>query len=324
MSMVPHEACLHTPPPWRDGVLPLPEAFLLDSGEVLCGGRLAWQCVGPAQAPLVVVLGGISAHARCCAADGSGWWESQCGAGRSLDINRYRLLGVDWLGGSGAASGAGEAREYPVISSADQARAALLLLNRLGVRHVHLLVGASYGGAVAQHLALLLGDRLARLLLLCAAHRSSQYALAMRELQRALLDLGGNGETGLALARALAILGYRTAEGLEQRFAAGGGVLDWLVHHGTRFAQHFSAASYRCLGASLDTHALNPAQIRAPTTLFGVREDQLVPPSLLREYAARAAHCEYIEISSQYGHDAFLKEHAQVGALLRKTLEQVA
>lgn len=309
---------------WSGGVLPLPEPFRLESGQELPGGRIAWQCVGPENAPLIVVLGGISAHARCCAADGSGWWENQCGAGRALDSERYRLLGVDWLGGSGASSGPRETEHFPAISSADQARALLLLLNRLGVRHVHLVVGASYGGAVAQHLAALLGERLRHLVLLCAAHRSSQYALATRELQRALLNLGGNGENGLALARSLAILGYLTPEGLERRFAGGGDVVGWLAHHGTGFAQRFSASAYRLLGESLDSHRIDPAAITVPTTLFGVAEDQLVPPSLLREYAQCAPRCEHIEIPSAYGHDAFLKEDARVGALLRKVLEQIA
>lgn len=321
MSASSFDAELQTACQWSGGVLPLPEPFRLESGEALSGGRLAWQCAGPAHAPLIVVLGGISAHARACAADGSGWWESQCGPGRALDINRYRVLGVDWLGGSGASSGPGTGRDFPAISTADQARALLLLLNRFGVRHVHLVVGASYGGCVAQQLAVLLGERLRHLVVLCAAHRSSQYALATRELQRALLELGGGGETGLALARALAIVGYRTPEGLERRFADGGDVLGWLVHHGDEFARRFSATAYRCLGVSLDTHHVDPAAIVAATTLFGIAEDQLVPPSLLREYAARAPHCKHIEISSVYGHDAFLKEDAAVAAVLNKVLE---
>jgi homoserine O-acetyltransferase len=142
-ELSPAAACQYT-----GGVLALPAPFRLESGQSLERAQLAWQCAGPARAPLVIVLGGISAHARCCTADGRGWWEAQCGEGRALDAGRYRLLGVDWLGGAdGSTSAAGAA-----ISSADQARAILLLVNRLGARQVHLLVGASYGGGVAQHL----------------------------------------------------------------------------------------------------------------------------------------------------------------------------
>lgn len=309
------------PVQWHDGLLALPEAFELESGQTLCNGHLAWQCVGPESAPLIVVLGGISADRRCCAEDGSGWWEAQCGAGRTLDCRRFRLLGIDWLGGSGESSDASDPQRPLEISTADQAHALLLLLNRIGVSQVHLLVGASYGGSVAQHLATLLGSRLRHLVVLCAAHRSSQFALGFRDIQRAILDLDGDSDAALAVARSLAILGYRTAEGLEQRFA-NGDVLGWLVQHGDTFAQRFDVDAYRCLGASLDTHRIDPASIRVPTTLFGVVEDLLVPRSLLREFADYCgSECEHVEVSSVYGHDAFLKEKLAVSKILSGVLE---
>ena len=314
----------------RRGEMALPEAFLLESGEILANAKLAWQCVGPADAPLIVVLGGISAHRRPSDDVGKGWWQAQCGAGKALDTDRYRLLGIDWLGGCDDSTGprsSGQS-DFPLVSTADQARALLQLLNRLGVRRVHLLVGASYGGNVAQQLAALLGERLRRLVLLSAAHRPAQFGLALRHVQRAILDLGGDRTQALALARSLAVLGYRTPESLEQRFGAAqetapaDGVTGWIDHHGAAFVRRFDAEAYRCLGRSLDAHEVDPATITAPTTLFAVRDDLTVPVSLLREYATLAgAGCELVEIDSLYGHDAFHKEEGAVAALLRAALE---
>lgn len=310
---------------WQQGVLDLPQPFRLESGQTLENARLAWQCSGPAEAPLIVALGGISAHRRPCSADGNGWWESQCGAGKTLDTQRYRVLGIDWLGGCDESTGPRGEAHFPVISTADQARALLLLLNRLGVRRVHLLVGASYGGNVAQHLAALLGDRLRKLVLLSAAHCPAQFGLGLRHIQRAILDLGGETPEALALARSLAVLCYRTTEGVEQRFAQDAsrdGVVGWLQHHGETFSRRFDTAAYRCLGRSLDGHQIDPETIRAPTTVFAVREDLTVPLSLLHEYAARAGEtCRLVEISSEHGHDAFLKEEAAVSAILATALE---
>jgi homoserine O-acetyltransferase/O-succinyltransferase len=309
----------------RQGVLALPDPFVLESGADLRDAHLAWECTGPGGAPLAIVLGGISAHRRCTAADGSGWWQGQCGPGRALDSERFRLLSVDWLGGCDGSTGPGGAG-FPCISSADQARAILLLLNRLGVRQVHLLAGASYGGAVAQHLAALLGRRLRRLVVFSAAHKPAQFALALRDIQRAILDLGNDAPRALALTRALAVLGYRTPEGVEQRFAgAGADVVAWLAHHGEKFAARFNAESYRCLSVSLDSHRIDPRTILAPTTLFAVREDLLVPLSLAREFAAACGGgCEFVEISSPFGHDAFLKEEPAVAAVLRAAIEAAA
>ena len=310
---------------WQQGVLDLPQPFRLESGKILENARLAWQCAGPVDAPLIVALGGISAHRQPCSAEGNGWWESQCGVGRTLDTQRYRVLGIDWLGGCDQSTGPRGDAEFPVISTADQARALLLLLNRLGVRRVHLLVGASYGGNVAQHLAALLGDRLRKLVLLSAAHRPAQFGLGLRHIQRAILDLGGETPEALALARSLAVLCYRTTEGVEQRFAddaSRDGVVGWLQHHGESFSRRFDTAAYRGLGRSLDGHRIDPETVRAPTVVFAVREDLTVPLSLLREYTERAgANCQLVEISSEHGHDAFLKEKAAVSAILAAALE---
>src|SRR5258708_5117709 len=102
---------------WLEGELALPAAFALESGEILANAKLAWSCTGPADAPLIIVLGGISAHRRVCARDGRGWWEAQCGAGKALDIERYRLLGIDWLGGCDASTGphSGDRERIPCI-----------------------------------------------------------------------------------------------------------------------------------------------------------------------------------------------------------------
>jgi homoserine O-acetyltransferase len=327
-------------PDVQQGELNLPAAFVLESGAVLENAKIAWRCVGPADAPLIVVLGGISAHRRVFGGDGRGWWEAQCGPGKALDTDRFRLLGIDWLGGCDDSTGPrhqaqnGADAAFPDISTGDQARALLLLLNRLGVRRMHLLVGASYGGNVAQQLAALLGDRLRRLVLLSAAHRPAQFGLALRHVQRAILDLGTDSAEALALARSLAVLGYRTPESLEQRFGAESdrgdaldvntrnGVVGWIDHHGEKFVRRFDAEAYRCLGRSLDAHEVDPAAISATTTLFAVREDLTVPVTLLREYAARAnGRCELVEIDSVYGHDAFLKEEAIVAELLTRALE---
>jgi homoserine O-acetyltransferase len=358
----------------QSGVVDLPQPFRLDSGTVLENARLAWRSAGPADAPLVIALGGISAHRRAWTVDGKGWWQEQVGPGRALDTRRYRVLGIDWLGGCDESTGprsyqttpsrearlslplpcaAGEGKgrgqpeatpsreaglslhpegkesglpdEFPVVSTADQARALLVLLNRLGVRRVHLLVGASYGGNVAQQLAALLGDRLRRLVLLSAAHRPAQFGLALRQIQRSILDLGSESPQALALARELAVLCYRATEGVEQRFAGDdvrGGINGWLHHHGEKFSARFHPAAYRCLGRSLDGHEIDPAAIRTPTTVFAVREDLTVPLSLLHDYVARAGGpCELVEISSLHGHDAFLKEDVIVARILSTALE---
>ena len=62
---------------------------------------------------------------------------------------------------------------------------------------------------------------------------------------------------------------------------------------------------------------MDPGAITTPTTLIGVVEDQLVPIDDVRALArALAGPCRLHEISSIYGHDAFLKENDMLRPLL--------
>ena len=87
----------------REGILEVPGEVSLHHGGRLGGVRIAWRLAGPANAPVVCALGGISAHRRVCLTDDArqAWWSEIAGPGRPLDANRYRVLGFDYLGGSG-------------------------------------------------------------------------------------------------------------------------------------------------------------------------------------------------------------------------------
>ncbi len=282
---------------------------------------------GPRDASAVVVLGGISAtrHLAPTPADpGPGWWPGVVGAGLGLDPTRRRLVGVDW-----------RVSAPPVPSTHDQARLVAAALDAEGVRRVDL-VGASYGGMVALAFAALFPERVDRLVVLCAAHRTHPMATAWRSIQRAIVRRGSEDadpRSALALARALAMTTYRSAEEFEARFASApesseGGtprfpVEAYLESRGRAFAREVSPADFLALSASIDGHRVDPGSIRAPITLLSVDTDTLVPPWLVEELAAgcRGAVVHRC-IRSPYGHDAFLKERDVVTDLLRSVLER--
>jgi homoserine O-acetyltransferase len=310
-----------TPIPCERGVLRLPPLPLC-GGSRLDGGELAWQAWGPREAPVTIVLGGISAGR-----DVGDWWRAQCGVGRSLDPRELRLVSIDWLGGADRSSGPRGGEAFPAIDTLDQAHAILALLNHLGVARVASVIGASYGGCVAQHLAVLLGNRLDRLVLIGAAHRASPWALALRHLQRAGIAAAGDDAAvqreALCRARALAVLAYRTPDELETRFgdeAPADGVLGWLQAHGERFARRFDAQSFLRLSASLDAHACDVARITARTTVVAFAEDLIVPIALAEACALRIPTACLVALHSCYGHDAFLKEVAAIAAVFEDVI----
>jgi homoserine O-acetyltransferase len=83
------------------------------------------------------------------------------------------------------------------------------------------------------------------------------------------------------------------------------------------------AVAYRRLSESIDLHAIDPRSIRCPVTLAAADSDQLVPLADVEALAAVLPGSELHIIRSLYGHDAFLKESGQVGAILSSSLSRL-
>lgn len=94
-----------------DSVLDLPRPWRLHYGDILQSPRVAYRLVGAPGAPVVAVLGGISAHRFLVGAEG--WWREVVGPGCGVDTNRYRVLGIDYLGGRGLSSTPDGASPFP-------------------------------------------------------------------------------------------------------------------------------------------------------------------------------------------------------------------
>ncbi|MDX2262087.1 MAG: homoserine O-succinyltransferase [Gemmatimonadales bacterium] len=298
-------------------------------GGIVPLSTLRVEVQGAPDAPVLVVLGGISASAHVAAhADDPtpGWWEAIVGPGRVIDPARYRIVSIDWLTVPG----------HPV-DARDQANALTVALDRLGIASVEAIIGASYGGMVALAFATLFPARVGQLVVLSAAHESHPMATALRTIQRGVVRLGiksGRAHEAIALARALGIASYRTAEEFAERFAAAPvrtatgyrfPVEEYLEHGGTRFAIRCEAERYLALSESIDLHRIDPAEITTPITLLAVEGDQLVPVWQVHELFGRlGGPGRVVEITSRYGHDAFLKEVEAVSELLTTALERRA
>jgi homoserine O-acetyltransferase len=284
---------------------------------------IRYELVGT-RGPLLVVAGGISADRHVvasCEFPQAGWWQAIANA---LAPDRNRILAINWLGADGSI-------DRP-IDPADQAQALALTLDHLALDRCDAFVGASYGAMVGMHLAALHPDRVGRLLAFCAAHRAHPFASALRSVQRrtiALAETLGDANDGVALARSLAMITYRSPEEFEHRFAAPPAIRDgaveigadsYLAAQGERIVGRLGAVAYRRLSESIDLHAIEPRSIRCPVTLAGADTDQLVPLADVEALAAALPGSEIHVIRSLYGHDAFLKEAGQVGAILSSSL----
>lgn len=314
------------------GTVEVPGGLPLEHGATLEPCRVRYEMVGPSGAPVVPVLGGISAtrHLVSHPGDaGEGWWPAQAGTGRPLDPGRFRLLAVDWIHGA--------RRTEPLpVTPADQADAVAAVLEALDVGRVPAAVGASYGGMVLLALAARHPERLARALVIAAAHESHPMATGLRSLQRKIVRLGletGRARDGMALARSLAMTTYRSDREFDARFE-GSPRLDapdararfpvdgYLENRGRHFAERMSPGRFLCLCQSLDLHRVEPDEVAVPVTLVSVDTDTLVPPWQVRAlYDALPAEAELITVSSLRGHDAFLTDREAFEPILDDFLD---
>jgi homoserine O-acetyltransferase len=108
-------------------------------------------------------------------------------------------------------------------------------------------------------------------------------------------------------------------------------VQSYLHHQGKKLVDRFDANTYVRLSESANTHDVARgrgeydavlASLTQPTLVVGVDSDVLFPLREQEELARLMPHAELAVIESEHGHDGFLLETPQLGALLRDWLHQ--
>ena len=314
------------------------EVFLgnhvLQHGDTLCADLVQGRLYGKAGAPIIVIPGGISAsrfiadHPQSGPSVGSGWWSNIVYSGGPIDLNQYQVLGFD-LAPSG-----GKSQKRIRITTDDQAKRLLALLDSLGIDKIENIIGMSYGGMVALAFAQNYPRRLSKLCLLGAAHRPFPMSVGLRGIQRRIIEFAitaGHPEEGLKLAREIAMSTYRSAEEFSIRFSAeqtstsplAFDVGDYLENCGRNYPNIMPVERFMAMSESIDLHKVDPKRITATTLLIATRSDQLAPPSEMRAlHKALSGPSELVVIDSIFGHDSFLKEQKLLGPILAKFIKE--
>ncbi|GJG86935.1 homoserine O-acetyltransferase [Gemmatimonadetes bacterium T265] len=330
--------------------------FALECGAVLLDVTQVYHLDGalaPDRRNLVLVFHALTGSADAAGSD-AGWWREVVGQGRAVDPARWAVLcpnllgscyGTRWGGVDWGPAVPDVATGAPPVTTRDQARLAARLVASLGVPldagALALVAGGSLGGMVALEWAAEYPDSARAAVALAAPASHPAWAVAWNHLQRAALDLAGPGREaeGLALARQIAMLSYRAPAEFDVRFgrardAAGGAfaVEEYLTRHGARLVARFDPAAYRTLLGAMDAHDVGRGRGTVGAALrrfagrlvgVGVPGDVLYEADVVRAWTAEAG-ADYRELHSNVGHDAFLVEHAQVGAILAEVLAEVA
>jgi homoserine O-acetyltransferase len=366
------------PSPTYEGDFVLGGYLLLECGRTLANPTLHYAVYGRLNAARDNAV--LACHALSGSALVGTWWPELFGKTSSpqnseqvdaiVDLARDCCICVNLLGSCYGSTGPGSVdpesgevygANFPIIQIRDNVRAQAQLLDSLGISRLKLAIGGSIGGMQALDWAILFPERVARAVIIGVAPLSAM-GLALNHLQRQAIQrdpdwLDGNylahrqPRKGLALARQIAMLSYKSPQLFEERFGRkpnrngeepwalsddGGGlvggrfdVAGFLDYQGERFLERFDANTYLAILRTMDlwdpvrgfvTSADAFRRIQAELTFIGISSDWLFPAESVRRLAeeihASGVRAEYREMVTDHGHDAFLAEQAELLRLL--------
>ncbi len=232
--------------------------------------------------------------------------------------------------------------DFPELTIRDFVSFQQLLLDDLGIQGIELVIGGSLGGMTALEFAII-DDRVRAAALFAMGKAHSPWAIGISEAQRLAIyaDANWNGgfyesenppAKGLAAARAMAMITYRTPENYEQKFGREVHpekdiyqVESYLNYQGEKLVGRFDANSYITLSKAMDTHDVSRGRgsfeevlgnIHQPVLIVGFESDLLYPLNEQQELAKLIPNSKLAELNSPYGHDAFLIEFDQLNSQL--------
>ncbi|MCU1412720.1 MAG: homoserine O-acetyltransferase [Microbacteriaceae bacterium] len=351
-------------------------ARTLERGGTLPVVRMSYETWGelsPAKDNAVLLLHALTGDSHVIGEPGpghatGGWWSGIVGPGRYIDTDRWFVIAPNMLGGcqgtTGPASFAPDGREwgarFPYVTIRDQVDAQAGLADALGIERWAAVAGGSMGGMQALEWAVSYPERVERVAILAAPPISDADQIALNSVQVEAIHMDPNfadgdyyeapdGEgphRGLALARRMALLSYRSPTELNDRFqrtwqseisplgdSGRFAVESYLDFHGNKFTRRFDANSYILLVQAMSSHDVGRgrggveaalSRVTARSLVLGIDSDRLMPVTdqitIARGLPATIDGGEAVVIHSDFGHDAFLIEDNLVGPHLARLL----
>ena len=254
--------------------------------------------------------------------------------------------------------------DFPQTTVRDVATCHNILLEHLGIDKVDLLIGGSVGGFQALEWSIMFPEKIRNMVLLASNSRFTPWGSAFNESMRMALfadptfqqqeytileewedfstrRVGGKsnriigkkieplgGKVGLAAARSVALISYRSFEGynttqFEQDedciFPQRAG--SYQRYQGKKLVDRFDAYSYLSMINLTDSHNIGRhrggvekalGMVKANTVCVGIDSDGLFPVNEQKFMAEHIPEARYREISSAFGHDGFLLEWEQI------------
>jgi len=256
------------------------------------------------------------------------------------------------------ATGKPYALSFPVITIADMVRLQKKLVDHLGIGRLLAVAGGSMGGMQALEWAAAYPESVAAAIPIATTWRHSAQQIAFNEVgrQAIMADPDWNEGNyydarpparGLAVARMVGHITYMSDESMREKFgrrlrnkdkygfdfSIDFEVESYLRYRGAQFVDRFDANSYLYITKALDYFDLTNGRGSLAEVLEGTRarflvisftSDWLYPSyqslEIVKALRSRNRDVTYCELSSNYGHDAFLVDIGEQTEILRSFL----
>ena len=250
---------------------------------------------------------------------------------------------------------------FPVVTIKDMIRAQRHLLSSLGIYRVKAVIGGSMGGMQALQFAVDYPNFAQKIIALAATYATRPWTIAFNKvaieaIRRDPRFKNGNydpdafkeeGLDGLAVGRIAGHISYLSPMSMDKKFGrnyvATDGLFElfgryeverYMEYNTANFARMFDPLSYLYIVKAINTFNLSRGydslyeaikRIKAETHLISFKADYLFFPEEMEHIAKMMqrngqAHT-YLEVDSDYGHDAFLVELEKFEGHIKEILE---
>ena len=301
-------------------------------------------------------------HALTANSNPCEWWSELVGEGKFLDPRKYTIVCANLIGSCyGSTSplsinpetGKPYLLKFPKTTVRDIVATLDLLREKLGIKEIDLLIGGSVGGFQAIEWSISRRDIIKNVALLACNARITPWGNAFNESQRMALFadptleqqefsikkgeiVARGGAKGLAAARSIALISYRSYQGYNKSQYETSNEIIWnhkaasyQQYQGQKLVKRFDAYSYLSMINLTDSHNIGRGRggvdtalnmINANVVCIGIDSDILFPTEEQKYIASHVKNGIYREITSLYGHDGFLLEWKQIANILKEIL----
>jgi len=251
--------------------------------------------------------------------------------------------------------------DFPVITIHDMVVCQQKLIDYLQIEKLLAVIGGSMGGMQALEWAVTFPDRVVSVIPIATTYRTSAQSIGFDEVGRQAIFSdpnwnngnyyeGTSPDRGLAIARMIGHITYLSDKSMHEKFGRNlreknkfgydfnqeFQVESYLHYKGAQFTKRFDANSYLYITKAMDyfdltighpSLAASLQRAACKSLLIAFSSDWLFPSYQTKQIAnalrSHSSDVTYVEIESDYGHDAFLLEAAKLTRMLAAFLDSL-